>query len=138
MIRIVRGASAQLESLVGKFVLFDGGFIYDAFSNAREVISETDKSIVGRTFTRSKNADGSTGHSIAADDYEEATYRKSTIRCVCDTLAEVDHVVATSRASRTMFEEAIGKTRELLAKVDGVSISDSLGACSAKASGPKA
>jgi hypothetical protein len=124
MIRIVRGAPASTESLVGKFVLFDGGFIYDAFSNAREVISETDRSFVGRTFKRSKNADNQTVHAIAADDYEEATFRRSTVRCICDTLAEVDHVVATSRAARAMFDDAIAKTRELLATVDGVAVDD--------------
>nr|WP_250808587.1 hypothetical protein [Neorhizobium tomejilense] len=122
MIRIVNGAAK--ERLTGKFVLFDGNNIFASFASAREVVSETDTSITCRSFARKIDEAGAITYSIANEDFDISEHRKTSVRCICDTLAELNHVASVNRDSRALFNAAIAESRKLLAAVDGMELND--------------
>lgn len=108
------------ESLVGKYVLADGGMHYASYSAAIMVTREMGVSLEGQHLCRTME-DGVIV-ATTTDEHEIKTMRKASVACVCDTLEDVNAIYRANFESRNLYQASIIAGKELFAALDGAEI----------------
>ena len=119
MIRFFTKSSPARESLVGKFVLHEGSNIFASYANLRMVVSESEKSYVGRELLK-KFVDGRivfTG--VSDEDPQGSVYRKASVACICDTIEDVNVVARKNAEAQQLFHDAIADSKVLFEELEG-------------------
>lgn len=112
------------ESLIGKYVLADGGMHYASYSAAIMVTREMGVSLEGQHLCRT--IEDGVMIATTVDEDELKTMRKTSVACVCDTLDDVNAIYRANFASRSLYQAAIAAGKELFIELDGTEIQPSV------------
>jgi len=113
--------SDTLRNLAGKYVFTPGQTMCEAMQLQGVVVDDRDgkASVAVRRVRRTPTGDGGFAIDLDASRPEPVNLQRGGFRCVCDTTADVEAVIAANLESHRLFEQALAAGRELFSKLDG-------------------
>lgn len=125
MIRIIdKETTLSPDDLIGKWIMKEGMFQWPSFSRPYRVTSIS-KSRVNMEVPYLTKVDGNRLSLSQDPEIEKAKYMPlSSVACICDTVAEVNLVIAQGFAARDRWNQMLGELRDDVAALDGMSEPD--------------